>query len=92
MLVRQFDTLDDSDKPWLPCPQDGYNNWWALPYAKPHFVPSRTLADPLLLRTQYLFLSHEATLCRAPYVLSAQVPSLRRPLGHLDHQSKRSGD
>lgn len=27
VLVRQFDTLDDSDKPWLPCPQDGPNNW-----------------------------------------------------------------
>lgn len=29
MLVREFDKLDDGldGKPWLPCPQEGYNNW-----------------------------------------------------------------
>ena len=29
VIVRQFDRLDagDDGKPWLPCPQTGYNNW-----------------------------------------------------------------
>jgi len=29
VLVRQFDRLDagDDGKPWLPCPQSGYNSW-----------------------------------------------------------------
>jgi len=29
VLVRQFDRLDagDDGKPWMPCPQTGYNNW-----------------------------------------------------------------
>ena len=33
VLVRQFDTLDDWDKPWLPCPADrwcvGFSDRWA---------------------------------------------------------------
>jgi hypothetical protein len=27
VLVRQFDTLDDASKKWLPCPPEGNNNW-----------------------------------------------------------------
>lgn len=27
MLVRQFDTLDDPERPWLPCPLQGPNSW-----------------------------------------------------------------
>ena len=29
VLIRQLDSLDDTDKPWLPCPLTGYNNWCA---------------------------------------------------------------
>ena len=29
VLLRQFDTLDDREKPWMPCPKKGYNNWCA---------------------------------------------------------------
>jgi len=27
VLVRQFDKLDDKDRPWRPCPQTGPDNW-----------------------------------------------------------------
>ena len=27
VMVHEFDTTEDHDRPWLPCPEHGYNNW-----------------------------------------------------------------
>ena len=27
VIVRQFDNLDNKEKPWLHCPNDGKNDW-----------------------------------------------------------------
>jgi len=27
VLLRQFDSLDGHDKPWIPCPRDGLESW-----------------------------------------------------------------
>ena len=42
VLLRQFDTLDDKNHPWLPCPKDGPDNWcfqfsdrWAVSVVSP---------------------------------------------------------
>ena len=59
-MLRQFDRLDDRESPWLPCPQEGPDNWC-------RDLADRWAASIVNTRARHTYLSNKGGLILSPH-------------------------